>query len=277
MIFRKCTYLVLWILLWEIPMAFADTLKPEERVNVYSTNHCPYVCEPEKGVVFNVLRDFFNSEKIATSFNVQPWLRIIEMSKIKSSVDIKAPAIPEATPHLWFSSFPIAYDQFCLFTKKDSKWKYAGAKSLSKIHLAAVRGYVYQVVDAELMDYIQKQSQIKSNHKITLLHGQNVDLQGFKLLLSDRVDVFVSSKFVAKDVLSTKDWDAVRPQSCYTPNFYKIGVNTKSEHFKKLKKIIETKLKDNMLNKKYDYIYKMIDLDPQILRSEINKSIRINK
>ena len=242
----------------------------ESRIQMWSTKHCPYSCSEEKGLVSEVMQKFFTDEKIPLQLNMGPWLRIIKLSKKREVVDIFTPTLPEAAPHLWFPDYPIAYDRFCYYTRSTSNWEYKGIDSLKEIGLIVVKGYVYQVLDPEIMKYINKNE--KNTKRIRFLYGDKVALRGLQKVQGSRGDVFLTSEMVSNHILSPDKRKDLRKAYCYDYNEYHVGLNKKSPKFAFLKPLIQKKLKEKILSGGYDNLLRKYQFDPQILTALIKKS-----
>ena len=104
-----------------------------EPVRIFSTTHCPYTCNDLSGVAFELLDDFLKGHNLKSERQIAPWVRLLQSTKKQGMVDIMAPAIPIAAPHLWYPKTPLFYDTFCFYKKKSNTWRYQRSKILGRL------------------------------------------------------------------------------------------------------------------------------------------------
>lgn len=161
-------------------------------IKLAATDWCPYTCDSkqEPGIVVEYLQEILAPHDIALDIRYLPWkraIREVEIGKFSGLVT----AVSSEAPNLLFTSEATMGYSVCLYTNRSSSWQYINTSSLTDQVLGAALNYSYnESIDA----YIDAN---KNTSKITTIVGENKISRFYSMLKSDRIDVFISDRYVA--------------------------------------------------------------------------------
>jgi polar amino acid transport system substrate-binding protein len=161
-------------------------------IRLAATDWCPYTCDSkqEPGIVVEYLQEILAPHNIVLDIRYLPWkraIREVETGKISGLVT----AVTSEAPSLLFTSEATMGYSVCLYTKKNSSWQYIDPSSLTDQVLGAALNYSYnESIDA----YIKAN---KNTSKITTAVGENKIPRFYSMLKSNRINVFISDRYVA--------------------------------------------------------------------------------
>ena len=176
-----------------------------------ATDWCPYTCEHQgpnakSGIVEIYLTEVFKQLGVNIEIKVLPWRRAVrdaEQGRLNGLLTV----VPGEAKHVLLTSTPTMNYLDCFYTRLEDDWEYKNPKSLEKRVVGAVQDYGYgDKIDQFLL----------SSNNALLLNGDMLIKRMQSLLLSKRIDTFISEKRVheleiRKAGKSTKD---VRVAGC---------------------------------------------------------------
>jgi polar amino acid transport system substrate-binding protein len=172
-------------------LLFSTSLYAQKDVIIAGDQWCPFVCEgnERKGFSVELVEEVLKKEGIPIKYVNSGFIRLTK--NIEDNIWHVVTGTDESfTPSLLISKVPIAHTKWVFVTRKDSKWKFNGVKSLEKLRLGTVAGYVYS---KEVTDYIEKN---KGKYNVVPIYSHNPQKVNLKKLLNNRIDVYIGEEAV---------------------------------------------------------------------------------
>ena len=104
----------------------------EESTIIFAVDEwCPQHCQKDKnreGYIVDIIKEIFALENIPIEITYLPWLRAIIGTRDGTFAGLLTPT-KISNPELLFHSRPIGYQEYCIYVKKSSSWKYSDISS----------------------------------------------------------------------------------------------------------------------------------------------------
>jgi len=179
----------------------ANSLCAKEKLNIVSTEFCPYICDlknedGEKGFVIDIFKAVFEKEGYDVQFKNQPWARTLKSFNDNTGEFDGLVAATKIHPiNKEIAVFPDA--EICVYRHKfyalsDSPlvgtWKYNGLESFKNIKLSGIKGWSYS--SAEVTKYMNETPE----PLVSLMYGDDPLRRNIMMLLKGRTDIYVENE-----------------------------------------------------------------------------------
>jgi len=192
-------------------IASASPPEPEvSRLNLASTNWCPYICRDANypGYIVEYMRELLAKENIVLEVTVLPWTRAIEMSR-QGKFDGLLTAVDAEAPDFFLSHEAIDSYQMCFYGRDGSKFRYSGRESLANKVIAGIQDYGYgEPFDSMVTDP-------GPDEKVILISSSKPLQSMFGMLMKKRIDLFIEDRAVVEQFLHQRSSTAaLRNSGC---------------------------------------------------------------
>lgn len=162
-------------------------------ITLVADEWCPYNCALEnnqKGYMLDIAKAVFEPLGYTIDYKIVPWSRAIKHT-LSGRYDGAIGATKEELPNAIFHTPPLGYSANHFITRNDSSWSYNDIESLMDIRLAVIQDYDY---GKAINQYL---SHRKDSRNVFSITGNGIAKKCLKLLLRNRIDVYLEDKNVA--------------------------------------------------------------------------------
>lgn len=174
-----------------------------ESINIAYDSWCPWMCDnvDKPGLAIELVESIFKTEGIHVEFQRTAWSAALREVREGKIIGILGAAKGEA-PDFLFTNTPIGYQQMCFYVKSSLKWRYKNIESLKNKNVAIVQGANYPGI----MEYLSHNNANKKT-KLTQIISEDIFNSGFKLLLSNSADVFITDSVTSDHYLKENGYE----------------------------------------------------------------------
>lgn len=171
-----------------LPLSFPASA---DKLRLISDVWCPYICDPSEGqpgYAVELSRQALTEHEIEVT--IAPFSRALRAVAVGHYDGVLA-ASPAHNPDLIFPQETVGFYGNHFIVRANDDWKFHDLTSLQQMRLAAIKSYDYGPV---LNDYIQRK---QGTPWITLVTGEQMVERNLNMLLSEHIDVYLETEYVA--------------------------------------------------------------------------------
>lgn len=147
------------------------------------------------GYMIEIAQVIFGKKGHTVDYAIFPWNRAVKQAR-KGKINAVVGAFKTDTPDFIFPDMEQGVSKLAFFVKKGTEWKYTGVDSFKSIILGVIDAYSY---GEEIDKYVKDNEE---SEKLTVIFGEEALEQSVKMLLSDRITVFVEDAAVMQHYLN---------------------------------------------------------------------------
>lgn len=102
---------------------------------------CPVHCSAEEiggGYIVDIIKEIFDLENIQIEIVFVPWQRAVRGTNSGRYDGLLTPT-KKSNPEMFFHSRPIGFQEYCIYSTKDSDWKYSDFSSFKNSRVAYLK------------------------------------------------------------------------------------------------------------------------------------------